>query len=188
MSQWMGIILKRETVPDDLVPEEEGYGNGQDIPDAVEALSAFCERAGLTRLDHFIVDHCALVERALKSAGWVEPDVTDPEYLASQKRYAQIVEEVEKGKPWFDPGDGRRTIRGLIEMAEKGIPLDWWRDATNKLRQRLLEAGVGTDHVDLLYPQPVGDYQAPLWDLRTFELELEFAIRVGEVFHFAISY
>ncbi|WP_165073562.1 hypothetical protein [Paludisphaera rhizosphaerae] len=115
-------------------------------------------------------------------------DRTDPEYLASQKRYEWIVEEVEKGKPWFDPMDGLRTVRGLIEMAEKGIPLAWREEAADRLRSRLIEAGMEPGDAKEMYPRPVGDYPFPLWDLRTFEMELEFAVQIEDLFHFTISY
>jgi hypothetical protein len=137
----MGIRLKRVGIPEDLVPNRAGYGNGQGIPHDVDELSEFCERVGLTRIDHFIVDHCALIERAMQASGWVEPK-TDSERIAARLLYARIEEDVERGKPWFDPADGLRTVRGLISLSDKGVPLAWREEAKEKSRRNLLESGI----------------------------------------------
>lgn len=187
MSQSMGVRLKRMAIPEDLVPRGAGYGNGQGIAYAADELSEFCERVGLIRLDHFIVDHCALIERALRASGWVEPK-TDSERIAARQQYAQIEEEVERGKPWFDPADGLRTVRGLIDLIRRGVPLAWREEAREKERRLLLEAGLEPEWVERSVPRPIGAYQGPVWDLRTFELELDFALKKKDLFHFTISY
>jgi hypothetical protein len=218
----MGVRLKRMAIPDDLVPRRAGYGNGQGILRHVDGLSEFCERLDLIRLDHFIVDHCALVEQALEASGWVEPQPleaevmgedpddadyfvtrfddhgrwrrfavysrTDADYLASQRQYARIVEEVERGKPWFDPTDGLRTVRGLMDLIQRGVPLEWREEPRGKRRRRLLETGVEPERVERLVPRPIGGYHGPIWDLRTIELELAYAERVRDLFHFVVSY
>src|SRR4051812_31708959 len=108
MSTWMGVRLKRVAIPEGLIPENAGFGFGQNISRKESELSDICERVGLARLDHFIVDHCALVEQAMRASGWAELK-TDSECHAA---VARIEEEVERGKPWFDPADGLRTVRG----------------------------------------------------------------------------
>jgi hypothetical protein len=181
----MGIRLKRAEIPEDLVPNRAGYGNGQGIVHGVEELSEFCERVGLTRIDRFVVDHCALVERALEASGWVEPE-TDAEHIAARRLMARIEGEVERGKPWFDPADGLRTVRGLLDLIERGIPMAWREEAWQKDRQRLLDAGVGPEWVERVSRRPTGLYHGPVWDLRTFELD--FARREEDVFHLVVSY
>jgi hypothetical protein len=150
----MGVRLKRTAIPEDLVPEKAGYGNGQAISRAEGELSDICERVGLARLDHFIVDHCALVERAMRASGWVEPK-TPAERVAARQLAARIEKEVERGKPWFDPAEGLRTVRGLINLIEQGIPLTWREEAREQRLRHLLEAGVEPDWAERLEPRPV---------------------------------
>lgn len=189
MSQHLGIQFERTTYPEGLIPATGRYGNGECIPYALRWLFDVCRDFGLTPLDHFIVDHCALVEEALEEAGWVgaEPyllrevigeDPTDTDQFVTRyehsdddepKRFAvydnraaydrasrwsqEIEAEVERGKPWFPPDEGLRTVCGLIALGKRGVTL--------------------------------GNV---LPELRTIELGLRYAKQNQDRFHFSISY
>jgi hypothetical protein len=201
MSNWMGIVLERGPLPNDVVPEGvAGFGNGQGILGSVDELSDICEHFGLTRLDTFIVDRNALEAEALEAAGWVDvppknwiplqDDLGDVEYVAAQREHWRIVQEMEAKFPWFDPSDGLRTVRGLMRLIEAGIPHASREELREKRVREHIERGIEPRIAETLehQPRPAFPLTSCLWNLRTFELELAYAERENDRFNFAISY
>jgi hypothetical protein len=91
--------------------------------------------------------------------------------------------------PWYDPAEGLRSVKGLIALIERGVPFAWRMDDHERRRQALLDRGVEPRTVEWAEPRPVDqEFTGGLWDLRTFELELAYAAREGDRFHFGVSY
>jgi hypothetical protein len=171
MSQNLAVVLECGPIPDHLIPEEHRCA-GQNAVRYLGPLAALARDLGWAPLDDFIVDHCDLVEAALREAGWQEPDpppewggvipiggprVTDPAYQAALARYDQIVEQVEASKPWYVPADGLRTVSGLIGAL----------NSRPELAERLYGA---------------------VWDLQAYAFALSYADQVGTRFQLGVSY
>lgn len=202
MSTWMGVRL-REGHDAPAVPA----GCGQNIGRHCRELDGMADALGSTPLTHFIVDHCELVERAwveaVEAAGWQRPLATerplesgesipfdmpdDPAYHAEVALWEQVVAEVERDKPWYDPAEGLATVRGLIHQIEGRIFQPDLRDLA-----RLIESGQfgpGLWHLHPTDPERVRwlNLIPSLWDLRGFETKLAFAERLPTRFHLGVS-
>lgn len=191
----MGVILERGAFPEGLIPEEGEYGCGQDILRAENELSRLAEQAGLLPLEHFIVDHCGLHEEAVRNAppeadaafARASANPNDQEaHQEAMRWYDEIADAVERDKPWFDPAEGLRTVRGLIRMIEQGVDPERRERIRAERERKFLAAGLDPELARSLAEPPWLD--AARWDLRTMELHLVSAQEQGVRFHLGVSY
>lgn len=195
MSTWMGVILERGTFPDGLLPEGGEYGCGQDILRSENELSRLAQDAGLLPLDHFIVDHCGLIEEAGRNASPELQRIMDranahPEdeeaVREAMRCYDELFERVERGKPWFDPAEGLRTVQGLIRIIEAGIEPEKRERIRAERERHFLSIGFEPALARSLAEPPW--LEAARWDLRTMEVHLLYAQEHRLRFHFGVSY
>src|SRR5438309_11608468 len=124
MSSSISVVLEGGPIPDDVVPPGRRSFGQNLIRKPYSGLASLARELGLAPLDDFIVDHCGLIEAALREAGWQTPEgpeewgdgipiddsqITDPKYLAARDEYGRIVEDVEAKWSWFSPAEGLRT-------------------------------------------------------------------------------
>jgi hypothetical protein len=112
-----------------------------------------------------------------------------PAAETARVEYQRIEEQVIRNLPWYDPAEGLRSVKGLIALLERGVPFAWRLEDHERRRQALLDRGVEPRTVAWVEPRPVDrESTGGLWDLRTFELELAYAVSEGDRFHFGVSY
>jgi len=109
MSQSMWVVLETGDIPDDLIPEAEGFGDGSVIFKRLDELGTLAGSLGLRPLDDFVLDYEESLENAM-SEGHEDESVED------------IIRGLGSSGPWHDPREAIRTVRGLLRGIEDSSP------------------------------------------------------------------
>jgi hypothetical protein len=170
MSVWMAIILECGRMPADVVPAER-QSCGQNVVLYLGALAEIAEGLGLPPLDAFVIVREPYWDEALRAAGWRPPD------LPAEWGGVMPLD----GRPVTDLAylAAMAEFDRIVQQAERDMP--WHRAADGLATVRGLIAALESD--------PTLDRRCygAVGDLRAFQLELEYAERVGTRFYFAVE-